>query len=40
MKRFLWGALFGVILLPTVYLLRLWRKRRNERIDFDDTEWP
>jgi len=40
MKQFFWGALFGIILLPALYIMRMVQKRRSERIDFTDTEWP
>ena len=39
-KQFLWGALFGAILVPVLYLLRIWLKHRSERITIDESEWP
>ncbi len=39
-KQFLYGVLFGVLLLPIVYIGRLWWKHRSEKIKFDETEWP
>jgi hypothetical protein len=40
MRQFLWGVVFGTILFPLAYIGRLWLRRRSDRIDFDDTEWP
>jgi hypothetical protein len=40
MRQFLWGAIFGVLLFPIMYIGRLWFKRRHEEIDFDEPEWP
>ena len=39
MRRFLWGVLFGVVLIPLMYVLNLKRRARNERVEFDDSEW-
>lgn len=40
LKQFLYGVLFGVLLLPIAYIGRLWWKRRSEKINFDEPEWP
>lgn len=40
LKQFLYGLLFGVLLLPILYIGRLWWKHRGEKIDFDEPEWP
>jgi len=40
MRQFLWGAIFGIVLFPIMYIGRLWLKRRREEIDFDEPEWP
>lgn len=39
MRRFLWGVLFGVFLVPLTYILNLKRRERSERVEFDDSEW-
>jgi len=40
MRQFLWGVIFGIFLLPIVYIGRLWLRHHSERIDFDEAEWP
>ena len=40
LKQFLYGVLFGFLLLPIIYIGRIWWKRRREKIDFDEPEWP
>jgi hypothetical protein len=40
MKKFIWGVVFGIILVPVVYIGRLVKKYRSEKVHFDDTEWP
>ncbi len=40
LKQFLYGVLFGVLFFPILYIGRFWWKRRSEKIDFDETEWP
>ena len=40
LKQFLYGIVFGVLLLPILYTGRLWLKHRSEKIDFDEAEWP
>jgi hypothetical protein len=40
MRQFLWGVVFGIVLLPFVYIGRLWLHHRSEKIDFDEAEWP
>lgn len=39
-RKFLWGTLFGILLVPLLYLVRILVKRRGERIEIDDSEWP
>jgi len=39
-QKFLWGTLFGIILVPILYLARILWKQRRERIVIDDSEWP
>jgi hypothetical protein len=39
-KQFLYGTLFGILLLPIIYIGRIWWKHRRARIDFDESEWP
>ena len=40
LKQFLYGILFGVFLFPIIYIGRILWKRRSEKVDFDDSEWP
>lgn len=40
MRQFLWGIVFGIVLLPIVYIGRLWFHQHSEKIDFDEAEWP
>jgi hypothetical protein len=40
MRRFLLGTIFGVILLPLLYIGRFFLKRRREKVDVDYNEWP
>jgi hypothetical protein len=39
-KHFLWGTVFGVILVPLLYLVRLWMRHRSERVELNETDWP
>lgn len=39
-RHFLWGAIFGVILVPLLYLARIWWKHRSERVTTEEDEWP
>lgn len=39
-RHFLWGTFFGVLLIPLLYVLRLWMKHRSDRVELDDAEWP
>jgi hypothetical protein len=40
MRQFLWGVVFGIFLVPVMYIVRLWLKYRSEKIDYDEAEWP
>jgi len=39
MRQFLWGVLFGVVLVPLMYILNLRRRERGKRDEFDDSDW-
>ncbi len=39
-QKFIWGMLFGILLVPLFYLLRIFMGRRGRRIDIDESEWP
>jgi hypothetical protein len=39
MRQFLWGVLFGVVLVPLMYILNLRRRERTKRVEFDDSDW-
>lgn len=39
-RVFLWGVLFGILLVPVLYMLRSLWKSRNESVSIDDSDWP
>jgi hypothetical protein len=39
-RHFLYGVVFGIILVPVLYVTRMLWRRRSERVEIEEAEWP